>query len=159
MEPVSFLQSYTELAIAVVGFSGIVLAIQDGNDGSSTFKKINMSMLIWFGGSGIVWAILPQILISLNLPDDAVWRLASAVFVMVSIAFGFIRRIHSARVGVDFGNEIGNAFKLLMSLQILLLLANVYVGAFWLYAVVLTLFLLVGIILFSKLLGLDKVGF
>lgn len=98
MEPVSFLQSYAELAIAVVGFSGVVLVIQDGNDASSAFKKINMSMLIWFGGSGIVWAVLPQILISVNLPADVVWRSASAIFMTVSVAFAFIRRKHAARV-------------------------------------------------------------
>ena len=48
MNNVDFLQTYSEIAVAIIGFSGVVVALK-GNSASEG-EKITLSMLILFLG-------------------------------------------------------------------------------------------------------------
>jgi len=81
---VNFLQSYSEVAIAIIGFSGVVVALK-GRD-ASELQKITLSMLILFGSAALVLGILPQILIEAGVSETRVWQGLS--FLMLSSQVG-----------------------------------------------------------------------
>ncbi|MFT4799077.1 MAG: hypothetical protein ACJAYE_003060 [Candidatus Azotimanducaceae bacterium] len=69
MNSVDFLQTYSEIAIAITGFSGVVVALK-GSDVSER-QKITLSILILFGAAALTLGIVPQILLEAGSPGSA----------------------------------------------------------------------------------------
>jgi hypothetical protein len=156
MNPVEFLQAFSELSIALIGFSGIVLAVQRITDNRNPFKDIAMGMLVGFGSVCLLGSLIPQVLLAASLDQELTWRIMSALTLVAGIAGAVIRTRQSQEVGKDFSKEIGWSFRLLMPLVGIVALANLYFAEFWIYMLILICYLLVGVLLFSKLIQFGR---
>jgi len=137
--------------MALVGFAGIVTAIKGMGKTLPGMRRIQMSMLYGLGVSGIVFAILPQVLCAAHLDSQVVWRFSSAaLLVTLSVVFA-VRFSQLRRAGASIF-DVGYAFHIPANLQLLALAANVYLASSWLYLFALLCMLFNGLMFFGKLL-------
>ena len=147
-----FLQTYSEIAIAIVGFSGVVVALK--GSAASEKQKITLSMLILFGAVALVMGILPLIILEAGVDTNYIWRGLSAFIVLSQVVAGNIRRIQAKKLGTELSNLGGAGFIPIMYTSIIVAAANTYFGLFWLYMANLLLVLLAAIAIFRNLVGL-----
>jgi hypothetical protein len=151
MNPVEFLQAFSELSIAIIGFSGIVLAVQHITDNQNPFKDIAMSMLVGFGSACLLGSLIPQVLLAADLDKPLVWRIMSVLALLANSGGSIVRTRQSKKVGKGFYEEIGRGFSILMIFVAIASAANLYFAVFWIFMMILVLYLLAGVLLFSKL--------
>ena len=152
MNNVDFLQTYSEIAVAIIGFSGVVVALK-GNSASEG-EKITLSMLILFGSSALALGIVPQILLEAEVPGTVTWQGMSLLIVLSQSGMGFARSRQAKAKGTEISALGGVGFVPIMVISIVLAAINIYFGYFWLYMGNLFLYLLASIAIFRNLVGL-----
>ncbi len=95
-----------EIAVALVGFSGIVLAIGSGGHGSEDIDRARLADLLIAGFGVVFLALLPTFFV-LFLQQELTWRVVSGIF-----AAWFLLGIASfwIRMKADFVRAPANAF-------------------------------------------------
>jgi hypothetical protein len=154
MNSVGFLQSYTEVAIAIIGFSGVVVALK-GRD-ATELQNITLSMLILFGSASLVLGILPQILLEMGISSARIWQGISLVIVISTSGARVARGRQAKAKGTDITELGGIGFVPIMLTSTIIAAMNVYFGLFWLYMSNLLLYLLASIAIFRRLIGLGN---
>jgi hypothetical protein len=152
MNSVDFLQTYSEIAIAIIGFSGVVVALKGRT--ASDGEKITLSMLILFGSAALILGVLPQILLEAGVPGTIAWQCMSLLMVVSQSGAGFARSRQAKAKGTELSALGGVGFAPIMLSSIALAAINSYFGLFWLYMGNLLLYLLASIAIFRKLVGL-----
>ena len=155
------LLTIAELAIALAGFSGVVVAF--GHKGQLTaIDRMRFFCLLTLSVGVAVMAFLPAVLHLLGISGSLLWRVPSTVFLVVSVPYYIVvapRLMRSAR-GLDVlppKSFLILAFSL-MSLHLALLLCNA-VG--WPYSPSAALFvcvLIVWLVLASMFFGILVLG-
>lgn len=90
------LLSLTEIAVAVLGFAG-VLAVMKGAQ-QEVIPGVNqwrLEALVTTGTNAIVFSLVPVLVLSMDVPDHAIWSagsLLSAVVVLFWLSWGFGRQ-------------------------------------------------------------------
>ena len=77
MSNLPILEVFAELAIAIVGFSGVVVALQTRRSSGDPLTRIKLSVLLGYGTSGILWSMLPQMLLAAEIDETMIWRFSS----------------------------------------------------------------------------------
>jgi len=152
MVDIDFLQSYSEIAVAIIGFSGVVVVLRKRHDDT---QSISLSMLVLFGSSALVAGIVPQILIQAGLEPGRIWQGISFVLVVSQIVGGIARNRQAKIRGVGISALGGIGFSSIMISSMIVAAINVYLGEFWLYMTNLLLYLLASIAIFRNLVGLN----
>jgi len=152
MVDIDFLQSYSEIAVAIIGFSGVVVVLRKRHDDT---QSISLSMLVLFGSSALVAGIVPQILIQAGLEPGRIWQGISFVLVVSQIVGGIARNRQAKIRGVGISALGGIGFSSILISSMIVAAINVYLGEFWLYMTNLLLYLLASIAIFRNLVGLN----
>ena len=100
---------------------------------------------------GILWSMLPQILLAADMDEKTIWRFSSLVFLTMMLAFA-VYRIHQARSAADNINFAGPVFSIAASTQMAILGLNVYFANAQLFMLALLTNLCIGVYIFSLLL-------
>ena len=106
MDPFSFLETTAEIAITFAGFVSlfVVLARRDGSfspDVALTIRLILLSSI-----SSLFFAALALILAAVGLTAPELWRLASAVFLLVASGIGYFGISNLRRLPPEDQNTI-----------------------------------------------------
>jgi len=153
MVDIEFLQSYSEIAVAIIGFSGVVVVLRRRHD---EVQAISLGMLVLFGSGALVLGILPQILIQAGIEPKRIWQGLSFAIVMSQIVGGIARTRQAKKRGVGISALGGIGFSSIMVGSIVVAASNVYFGEFWVYMTNLLLYLLASIAIFRNLVGLNS---
>ncbi len=137
-----------ELSITVVGFTGVVIALRTGS--REPLREAVMSMLFGFGFSGVVWAMLPQVLLGAGIDQTLVWRGLSAAFAATMMSLAVLRRSQARRLGASW-NQIGAIVPILSACQFCVLGLNIFLGSASLFLTALLSNLSIGVLLFWRL--------
>ena len=151
MESIDNLQTFSELYIALIGFTGIVTAIKFASQAPSLVRRIQMTGLFGIGLVGIVLAILPQVLFSAHLEEQSIWRYLSVVFLLILSVVLTARMLQLINSGASV-LAAGYVVLVPVTLMWLSLAANIFVATAWLYMLALLCHLTAGLILFGTLL-------
>ena len=151
MESIDNLQTFSELYIALIGFSGIVTAIKSASQAPSRVRRIKMTGLFGIGLVGIVVAIVPQVLFSAHLEEQTIWRYVSAVYLLILSVILTIRMRQLKNSGASVF-ALGSLVLVPVTLMWLSLAANIFMATAWLYMLALLCHLTTGLILFGTLL-------
>jgi hypothetical protein len=93
IQPTETLLSLTEIAVAVLGFAGI-LAVMKGSQ-REVIPGVNqwrLEALVVYGTNAIAFSLVPVLVLSMDFPDSAIWAvgsLLSAIVVLVWLAWAF----------------------------------------------------------------------
>lgn len=149
---VGLLELYAEIAIAIVGFGGLVVALNYSRVSTDPLERIKLSVLIGYGAGGLIWSILPIILLTSGVDERIVWRYLSLTFLsMMLVLAGY--RIYQARSATGQARFTGPAFSLIALTQMTLLAVNGYVASGTLFVLALLTNTGIGILVFSQLIS------
>lgn len=78
MEPTDALFSIAEVSIAIVGFAGIVAALRPTpRDGEQAeMNRWRLEVMVETGVGAVVFALVPVLLIALDLPRETIWSVS-----------------------------------------------------------------------------------
>ncbi len=138
-----------QLSIAVVGFTGVVIALRSGS--AEPLRATVMNMLFGFGFAGVVWALLPPVLLGMGIDERLVWRALSVAFAVTMILLGTVRRKQARRLGASW-DQIGVTVPILSACQFCTLAVNAYFASPALFLAALLSNLAIGLVLFWRLL-------
>jgi hypothetical protein len=95
MEAEGILTALAEIAIAIAGFSGIVVALDRSGQPWSELDRARLSMLLQVSLSCVFWSLLPIALHLANLPPTSVWLWSSGLWLayMCAVLAHRLRRI------------------------------------------------------------------
>lgn len=153
----SILEVFGELAIAIVGFSGVVVALQARRLSGDWLARIKLSVLLGYGIAGVLWAMLPRILLASDMDETSIWRFSSLVFVAMMVCFAAYR-IYQARRAANSVDFAGPVFSTAAFTQMAILGINVYLASALLFMIALLMNLGIGIYMFSLLLRVPEDG-
>ena len=103
------LLTIAEIAIALAGFSGVVVAF--AHQGRLTrLDRWRFGSLLAVAMSAVATAFVPSILHYAGLTGPPVWRIASATFLVISIPFFVVLVPRVARIAIDAGATPPKAF-------------------------------------------------
>jgi hypothetical protein len=139
-----------ELSITVVGFTGVVIALRTGS--AEPLRATVMNMLFGFGFAGVVWAMLPPILLGAGVDERLVWRALSMAFVATMIVMGTIRRRQARHLGASW-DQIGVTVPILSACQFCILGLDIYSASPSLFLAALLSNLSIGLVLFWQLIA------
>ena len=81
------LQTVAEIGIAFAGFSGLVIAFRRKAGPLSAVHKYRLRVLLTLAFGAMFLALLPDLLLSLEVPAAVLWRAASLFAAVFSCAF------------------------------------------------------------------------
>ena len=91
MTPSEILPTLVELSIAIAGFSGIAVAVQERSDRSSQ-SRIYLSSLLLSTGVSCAVSVLAMVLLTTPLGASVSWSLTSFVHAAACVAILIVRR-------------------------------------------------------------------
>jgi hypothetical protein len=161
MPGADYLYTVAQIAVALVGFSGIVAAFKErGNSGFAGTEHALLTLLIERGFAALFFAMLPPLLVLLVSPGRAFWAVCSGLLAAYTLT-AFVRLIRrrrsmseSARAGSARSFYMNSAVALSAAFGVQLLNAVGIVpnqGVGW-YALGATWYLVAGANLFVSLL-------
>jgi hypothetical protein len=96
----SALGSVIEVAISIVGFSGIVAAVGRRGAGHwSPLDQLRLRILLTAGGAALAFAFLPFTMID-ELDETLVWRVCSGLWVVYMFGISLYRIREASRMGM-----------------------------------------------------------
>jgi hypothetical protein len=125
------LSSFAEISVALVGFSGIVIAFGRRSMGALTrLEQRRLANLFLFGGGVMLLALTGIALLHTSLDQVMVWRFSSAVLVVLGAPWALVdaRRIRSldAADRVEVSGYVLYPFVVTGTAILLLQIANVF---------------------------------
>ena len=153
-----------EVAIALAGFSSIVIALRGRRDDTTSFAYIRLWRLIETSLATVAFALLPFALYHLDITRPQLWRTASACFgayVLGAQLYMFVRwwdQWRSPAIPWSFNGPV-----LALQITVVLLLASNALGigdgdGFGRYFVALLWYLVLSALYFGRLLLLKRQG-
>ena len=82
-EDIELLISLSELAGVFIGFASLVILIGSGVDTSPGSARSQIKIVVVIGVMVFVAALLPVCLQSYGVPDHLIWRISSALFLII----------------------------------------------------------------------------
>jgi len=157
MEAEGILTALAEIAVAIAGFSGIVVALQGRRGAWSETDRERFSLLVQISLGSVFWSLIPIVFHLIDSSESFVWRLSSGLW-LVHISYIVPTRIRSlpspseSELVRSYGAAL--AFMLsLLTISLVLQIANVgWLKASWPYIMCLMLSLLNASFLFVRLL-------
>jgi hypothetical protein len=154
MEAEGILTTLAEVAIAIAGFSGIVVALQNRTVVWSEMDELRFSMLLQVSFGGVLFSFVPIVLYLMHPSEPFVWRWSSGLW-LVYIACTTAYRVPQSRIVVSApGSNAAVRFMFIVfCTSALLQVANVvWLRVSWPHVVTVMLSLLLAFVLFVRLL-------
>ena len=157
MEAEGILTALAEVAIAIAGFSGIVVALQDRSRPWSETDKLRFSMLLQVSLSCVFWSLIPIVLHLMDASEPFVWSWSSGIWLVAIICLVSYRIRQLRRIPDQEADQAYRAARVfifsLLSIAVLLQIANVgWLRVPWPHIVTIMLGLLITAFLFIRLL-------
>jgi hypothetical protein len=116
LETQESLTTIAEIAIALAGFSGLVVVLRKNNGPLTAIEKYRMTVLLATAFGALFLALLPATLQQLALSGDVIWKTSSALLTAFSIIF-VVSWVLSSRRFFHVAREIFNvaAFSLMIA--------------------------------------------
>ncbi len=156
MDPNGVLATSAEIAVAIAGFSGIILAVSPNrlselHDGT----KIILSALILVTASTIAFSFVPLLMSAAALPERTIWTSASSLHAVYLTGIALYRIKQTRRLSRE--ERPSGSFLLLpvlaMSALALQLANALWLCAAWPYLTSIVMLNVSGLAIFSNLLG------
>lgn len=155
MDQVQLLTAVIEASIALLGFSGLVIAVGRRASGEwSPVEKLRLTLLLGVGLLLLACTILALTLLSAQLSQAAVWALSSAAWVVFGLpifvwAFSSaLRLIDSPSVAARYRNGVAAVAVALTAIQVT---NAISLQEFWPFFAALGVTLIVGVTQFLRL--------
>ena len=85
MNTVDTLLTLAEIAIAVIGFAGIVFALRSRiSDRAEAMHRLRMRIMIEASGYVMLFSMLPALLLPEEISDESVWQAGTALLAVTS---------------------------------------------------------------------------
>ncbi len=156
MEAEGILTTLAEVAIAIAGFSGIVVALQNRALVWSETDKMRFSMLLQVSFEGVAFSLIPIVLYLMHLSEPLVWRWSSGLWLVCiagMLAYRARQVLRVAAPGADTSNAVWGFIFVIFCASVLLQVANVaWLLASWPHVVTVILGMLVAFVFFVRLL-------
>jgi len=139
MSPAEYLAAAAQVGVALAGFTGVVVALDERSlEQWSTVDRFKLRLLVTFSAAPLVQCLLALLILSIGSSESVVWRVASlaAVSIVTPITVDLLRRfrlIPFPRFRAEGGSTaiffIGG---MIGTLLVLFQIANVFMLArFW----------------------------
>ncbi|MEP5567586.1 MAG: hypothetical protein ABJN62_07120 [Halioglobus sp.] len=156
MQDADLLTVFSELALGVAGFSGVIVALGQKQSAWQLLDKLRVSFLLFNALIVVIFSLLPLGLASANMDTTYIWLYSSLLFVLMFAHMPFSFRIFVKSANKYDGFKSAKLHYLNMGIQIVavvLLLLNVsYFREAWPHVLSLGLILLLTFIVFFELL-------
>lgn len=87
MEIQESLTTIAEIAVALAGFSGLVVVLRKNNGPLNAIEKYRMAVLLATAFGAMFLALLPATLRQLGFSGDVLWRMSSGILTAFSLIF------------------------------------------------------------------------
>jgi len=147
------LSSAIEVAIAMAGFSGIVVAV--GRRGAGDFSsadQLRLRVLLTASGVAGAFAFAPFILLDTGLEEGLVWRLGTAAQAVWFVGIMLYRRRQALQLGTIFVASPRRLVAIYLPAIALLMLNTAVLGKAWPYVLGVIVQLFIGFMTFVQLL-------
>ncbi len=156
MEAEGILTALAEVAIAIAGFSGIVVALQIRTVAWSETDKLRFSMLLQVSFECVFFSFVPIVLYLMHPSEPFVWRWSSGLWLVYIACIVAYRVPQLSRVSAPASDTskavVGFTFSS-FCISVLLQVANVvWLRVSWPHVVTVILGMLVAFVLFLRLL-------
>ena len=156
MDPHGVLVTSAEIAVAIAGFSGIILAVGPDRLGElRDGSRLILSALILVTASTFVFSFVPLLLSAAAVPERTLWSSASSLHAVYLAGIALYRMRQTRRISPE--NRPSGSFFFLPVLAmsaLVLQLANIFwLHAPWPYLVSIVMLNVAGLAVFSNLLG------
>jgi hypothetical protein len=94
--PAEILPSLIELSIAIAGFSGIAVAVQDREDRSAQ-ARIFLTSLLWSTFNASALSVMAMVLLASPLSSSIAWTITSLVHAVTLIGVLVVRGVQRSR--------------------------------------------------------------
>jgi len=95
-DPVGTLLALVEVAVALVGFTGVVTALSGEPEGTTVAgRKFRIHVLVLAGSGAGVFSFVPVVMLALGIPQPMVWSivgLADAALLVTIAAWALLRQ-------------------------------------------------------------------
>jgi len=157
MEAEGILTALAEIAVAIAGFSGIVVVLQGRRGAWSETDRGRFSLLVQLSLGSVFFSLIPIVLHLIDSSESFVWRWSSGIWlVYISCAVPFRVRSLPRASGSELDQSYGKALAFMFStltISVVLQIVNAgWLRVSWPYVVVLMLALLDASFLFVRLL-------
>jgi hypothetical protein len=156
MEAEGILTTLAEVAIAIAGFSGIVVAFQNRAVDWSEMDKLRFSALLQLSFGCVFFSLVPIVLYLMNPSEPFVWRWSSGLWLVYIACTAAYRVPQLPRVSAPGSDTSKAALGFLFSVSctsVLLQVANVvWLRVSWPHVVTIILGMLLAFVFFVRLL-------
>jgi hypothetical protein len=87
MDTPGLLQTIANIGVAIAGFSGLVVTLRKGAGPLTSVQKYRLQILLSMALGAMFLSLLPELLLSFDIPAVSTWRMASAVLCLYSVLF------------------------------------------------------------------------
>ena len=139
MSPGDYLTGASQLGVALLGFTGIVVALDERSLAHwSVVDNLKIRLLVSFSAMPLVQSLLALMLLSFGLSEMILWRAASLMGLAITgpVTLGLTQRFRSISPS-DFKSQGGNRLIFLISaisgtsLTVFQLANTIFIGRFW----------------------------
>ena len=156
MEAEGILTTLAEVAIAIAGFSGVVVALQNRTVVWSEMDKLRFSMLLQVSFGGVLFSFVPIVLYLMHPSEPFVWRWSSGLWLVYIACTAAYRVPQLPRVSAPGSATSKAALWFVFSIfctMVLLQVANVvWLRVSWPHVITVILGMLLAFVLFVRLL-------
>lgn len=159
MEPGEALSTAAQIAVALAGFAGVVVAFRSGPLHEwSGLDKYRLWLLLANALVPLFTCLFGMLLLTIKPMPPSIWRYCSGFSVLLIIPFGLLSRRRQSQLGPTLIKEIGSYRYLFYAISILGIamgLLQVYnalvVGVFWLFYAAVVFQLAIGALQFARM--------
>jgi hypothetical protein len=157
MEAESILIALAEVAIAIAGFSGIVVALQRRSEAWPSFDRRRFLLLLEISLSCVFFSLIPILLNLSGASESAVWRYTSGIwllYILVSLGYKIPQLLRDPSVGGDdFSKAVAAISAATVLVNIAVQVANVgWLASAWPHVLTIMMGMLLSCVLFVRLL-------
>jgi hypothetical protein len=159
MEPGEALSVAAQIAVALAGFAGVVVAFRSGSlHDWTTIDRYRLWLLLGNALSPLFAALFGMLLLAIKPAPPFIWHWCSGFSFLVGIAFGVLSRRRQSELGSSLTKEMGAYRYLFYSVGVLgiaVVLAQLYniliAGVFWLFFLGIAFQLAIGALQFARM--------
>jgi len=98
VRPEEILATLAQLGVAVAGFSGIVVVLGSRARESVALDSVLLNVILTGGVGVVLWALIPLLMLSAQLPERTVWIVASAGWSAQQVLVLMMRAFQARRI-------------------------------------------------------------
>ena len=159
MEPGEALSVAAQIAVALAGFAGVVVAFRSGPLHEwSILDKLRLWLLLGNSLVPLFNCLFGMLLLTIKPTPLSIWHWCSGFSVLLAIPFGFLSRRRQSQLGQTEIKQLGSYRYLFYTTGIVamgIVLAQVYnaliAGVFWLFYLSIAFQLAVGALQFARM--------